>query len=989
MKRSDVKKVITNYLSKNKKNKIIIASSIALLILIIVIPFSLAALTPVKSVVIQSEQLSYTDSKQGSWQVTKSAEWISRGKARITFSVASNIKTNNAYTDVILVLDTSGSMNLEKLDRVKGDTTDLVNNILTDTNNNVALITFNTTSEIVTDFTNDKDTLVNSINNLEARGSTNYYQALVNVDTILKDYQKEENRDCVVLFLTDGYPNIEAPNEVAQYSYLKSAYPYLTINGIQYEMGEELLEPLKKITDTQYIANMDTLNTFLYKASVAPVAYEKFKLVDYINNDYFSISDVSEVQASMGEVTLENEDGVPKVTWTVADAKTGTDMELTIDIALHEELVGEGGIYPTNIKEEITSTIGDITENITSELTPVLADNYSVIYDGNAPADCTISNVPETSTGSVFDTIEISTQEPICEGYKFKGWKIVTEEVEKVNDDYFIMPESDVTLRAVWSKLSLSKSMDGKISKVQTLYTMMADSSTLDNIKSDYVNATTGINFKSNSSSTNGLGIYADADTIEDEYPIYYYRGAVTDNNVKFANFCWKIVRTTTTGGVKLIYNGVPNEDGSCTATGEDAQIGKSQFNSSYNSLAYNGYMYGTVYTIKTKLASIVGLGGYTQKSKGSINTSNYIYASSVTYDETTGLYTLVNGENRVWNDTYSVDTGNQYLYTCLSETETTCATVKYLVRSQNANNMYYAELSGGVTAEKILNQDITYSNDVTYDETTGLYTLSGNTTTSKIGDWATDYKIIGGASTAGYHYTCFNNTTECKTVNYIYQTPAVGTRDIGTIYYIEISEGRNLTDMINEMTINSTNTTPSTIKTKIDTWYEENMLDYTSKLEDTVWCNDRRIGLYRGWEKDGNAINHLVYRVRSELEAGRPTTTCDDKTNAFTVDDEVNGNGKLDYPVALLTADEITLAGGKVFSTNTNYYLYTGAYWWSLSPSAFNINSAIGFLVNSSGYFNNVSVLVTYGVRPSVSLVPGTRSVDGDGSPEDPFVIE
>ena len=37
---------------------------------------------------------------------------------------------------------------------------------------------------------------------------------------------------------------------------------------------------------------------------------------------------------------------------------------------------------------------------------------------------------------------------------------------------------------------------------------------------------------------------------------IYYFNGAVENNNVLFADKCWKIVRTTDTGGVKMIYNG-------------------------------------------------------------------------------------------------------------------------------------------------------------------------------------------------------------------------------------------------------------------------------------------------------------------------------------------------------------------------------------------------------------------------------------------------
>ncbi len=79
--------------------------------------------------------------------------------------------------------------------------------------------------------------------------------------------------------------------------------------------------------------------------------------------------------------------------------------------------------------------------------------------------------------------------------YQFKGWEIVTKDVTRVNDDYFIMPEEDVVLRATWGKLGINKSMDGQVSKVQTLYNVMADSAVPDNIKSEFVTSDTGINF--------------------------------------------------------------------------------------------------------------------------------------------------------------------------------------------------------------------------------------------------------------------------------------------------------------------------------------------------------------------------------------------------------------------------------------------------------------------------------------------------------------
>ena len=80
----------------------------------------------------------------------------------------------------------------------------------------------------------------------------------------------------------------------------------------------------------------------------------------------------------------------------------------------------------------------------------------------------------------------------------------------------------------------------------------------------------------------------------DDGKKIYFFTGDFVDNNVLFAGFCWKIIRTTDNGSVKMIYNGVPT-NGACTdATGSNATIGNSSFNSSSNYNAYVGYMYGT-----------------------------------------------------------------------------------------------------------------------------------------------------------------------------------------------------------------------------------------------------------------------------------------------------------------------------------------------------------------------------------------------------------
>lgn len=100
-------------------------------------------------------------------------------------------------------------------------------------------------------------------------------------------------------------------------------------------------------------------------------------------------------------------------------------------------------------------------------------------------------------------------------------------------------------------------------------------------------------------------------------------------------------------------------------------------------------------------------------------------------------------------------------------------------------------------------------------------------------------------------------------------------------------------------------------------------------------------------------------------------------------------GNGQLTYPIGLLTADEVILAGGHGTTTNQNYYLYINNNYWLVSPSLVNDSQAFGFIVNSSGalnlFFLNVAVS---GVRPVISL-SSDLSVSGTGHWNDPYIVD
>ena len=174
---------------------------------------------------------------------------------------------------------------------------------------------------------------------------------------------------------------------------------------------------------------------------------------------------------------------------------------------------------------------------------------------------------------------------------------------------------------------------------------------------------------------------------------IYYFNGAVEDNNVLFAGFCWKIVRTTETGGVKMIYNGVQT-DGSCNNTGDATQIGTSVFNSSYDSPAGVGYMYNTVYT-------------YSSKSMSS--QSNIVFGNKLSYDIINSTYTLRDTKTvATWSSGYNTINSNHY--TCFT-TGTTCTSV-YYVYYTDSTTAYYITLTNGKSVPIALNEML-YADDV------------------------------------------------------------------------------------------------------------------------------------------------------------------------------------------------------------------------------------------------------------------------------------
>ena len=194
-------------------------------------------------------------------------------------------------------------------------------------------------------------------------------------------------------------------------------------------------------------------------------------------------------------------------------------------------------------------------------------------------------------------------------------------------------------------------------------------------------------------------------------------------------------------------------------------------------------------------------------------------------------------------------------------------------------------------------------------------------------------------------------------------------------------------------------NGTPSTIKTAIDNWYKTTTLetDATTKelvSQDQIFCNDRSVTTSESGtpgEISGSMSTSTTYYYGAyvRLETNKsPKLTCTTASDKFTVNTS-NGNEVLTYPVGLITADEVAMAGGVNSSDNENssYYLYTNQYYWSGSPFNFNSSGARVFIVYSSGYLYGYSVDIASGARPVISLSSKAKLL-GSGTYNDVYTV-
>jgi len=433
-----------------------------------------------------------------------------------------------------------------------------------------------------------------------------------------------------------------------------------------------------------------------------------------------------------------------------------------------------------------------------------------------------------------------------------------------------------------------------------------------------------------------------------------YFDRCTDKRNILFNNMCWQVIRSTETGGLKMIYNGEPDQNNSC---GISRTVHK----------GIVGRTYGT----------------FTHYTSYSMN-SEYLYATTFTYNELTDEFILVDPISATWSEsTYKNLLGK---FTCLDNTDT-CTTLYYIsfynddtdayVMSYQMNDTNYAGIGkstfnafyasptySGYMFSDLFNIDdqsletgALMGNDVSYSN--GTYTLLP----------ASGESVLGTTKDDNHHYTCNNTTGTCNKVRFYHTDDE----------YFELEGVANIEEALNEMLYNDdVNRYNSSMKGVIDSWFAQNMAGKVSMLEDTVFCNARNVinGDSNGFNKNGDLGDAMWFKNATE---NLIDLTCPNLTDQFAVG---NNKAKLTYPVSLIQGEEVN-------NLNNPSLLATGEPWFTLSPLAFGGASMNVFFVDDDGSSQGNFVGISYDVRPVVSLASNVRITVGTGSESDPWIVD
>ena len=799
------------------------------------------------------------------------------------------------------------------------------------------------------------------------------------------------------------------------------------------------------VSSAEYIDNtvegIDLNNTWGYAPSYynsTPNTTTTTTLDPNTNENITTTSPINYYPAPVNGDTIATTDAPNQENTTTNDGTLVED-EYTIDYGMRIDYTPYAGNYSTNYNNQsyIITAVGN----------PV---PYSVSYDANkpqqAPAEAEVDNMPTAQTGSVAsgDTVAVilntkvptlgnnnpTTGEYEYAGYVFNGWCSVQPEEDNVTG-YQTCPQDANTFQP-----GDNFGIDQTVENTQILYaTWGAPAAVILNgnglTYSDTAVATENImtfiptyadgKVTSNKVNVIETGIYRTPILSTTEN--YIFKGWSEDQNATEATYTdeqdiMNNINLNADDAITLYaiwaYTTVITFDGNGADSGsmsDQTIVAGTPQNLTPNAFAKEGYIFASWNTNEDGSGtSYADQAEYTASTTRPENTTLYVQWKVPTlYDKVAamskGTQTLAQFQETITAPTttdYTADTSNSGVY------EYNSSVFGEASDASNANKIYYYR---GVLEPRA--DQGSYGSDGKATTYPNYVRLSNDTC----------WRIVRTTGSGGVKMiyngkwwtgsTCANSTSNADAVSSVYfnrgttrSTNNYGTK--GRVAYVGYNynsdygyggSGANEDNSIANSTLFS-NGVASNARTQLESWYNSNITAYTSILETSAgYCNDRTT--YTGTTADTLASSTVPYKtssaivnfgayIRNMTANDHPTLGCPNTTGQ----DLLTTSNGLDVPAALLTADEASFAGSGNGDSNgppyhANSFLRSGSYFWLLSPyNRYSGGNAHGFILYSGGDLGAGYVSNGFGVRPVISLKPGTTAASGTGIATDPWIV-
>ncbi len=168
-----------------------------------------------------------------------------------------------------------------------------------------------------------------------------------------------------------------------------------------------------------------------------------------------------------------------------------------------------------------------------------------------------------------------------------------------------------------------------------------------------------------------------------------------------------------------------------------------------------------------------------------------------------------------------------------------------------------------------------------------------------------------------------------------------------------------------------------SEAKTQLESWYQTNIGSKSDLAKNVAsgnyYCEQAKTKLSDNWESGSATM-----------------TTYTSYTPDFKCTTDGNSKGIVNSNIGLLSYDEAVYAGGYYGKSNSNYYLYnSNIYWWTMSTVGFSDSHSRIWRMSTTGDIDYNNVYITLCLRAVLNLNADTQISDGNGTKENPFVVE